>query len=404
MITVVGQGYVGLPISIAAAEAGYTVNGFDIDAEKILNLQQGITESPDINSNRLLELQLLGKIKFSSNILDQSQSSIFIIAVPTPLDMNYKPDLRFLETACTSIAQVVKAGSLIINESTSFIGTLRNFIMPIIKNISNLEDLDFVVAPERIDPGNFDWHLKNTPRVIGGINQKAVEKAKAFYDKICDNVSIVSAPEVAEAAKLFENTFRQVNIALVNEFAEIAAEFGFSSHEAIKAAATKPFGFMPFYPSIGTGGHCIPVDPSYLVHSGDAVGVPTKLIGTANTINRSRPLTTAERIKNFLGGDINDKYLQVAGIAYKPNISDLRESPAVELLDALEKYGARVAWSDPYVKVLNGRKSIPLDPSVDLGLIVTPHSNFDFTIWKQSQTKVLDLSSNPKNFGWPKFF
>jgi len=404
MITVVGQGYVGLPISIAAAEAGYNVKGFDIDAEKILNLQQGITDSPDIDSNRLLELQSLGKLKFSSNIHDQSQNSIFIIAVPTPLDLNYKPDLRFLESACKSIAQVVESGSLIINESTSFIGTLRNFIMPLIKNASNLEDLDFVVAPERIDPGNFNWNLRNTPRMIGGIHQKGVGKAKEFYDKICDNVSIVSTPEVAEAAKLFENTFRQVNIALVNEFAEIAAASGFSSHEAIMAAATKPFGFMPFFPSIGTGGHCIPVDPSYLVYSAGAVGIQTKLIGSANSINRSRPLITVERIKNFLGGEIKDKYIQIAGIAYKPDISDLRESPAVELLDALEKNGARVTWSDPYIKFLNGKKSTPLDPSVDLGLIVTPHSNFDFTIWKRSQTKVLDLSANQKNFGWPKFF
>lgn len=404
MITVLGQGYVGLPISIFAAEAGYIVSGFDIDPEKILKLQNGISSSPEVTSERLLRLQQDGRIKFSSDIREQSDSSIFIIAVPTPLDSNHNPDLTFLESACKLIAQVIKPGSLIINESTSYIGTLRDFIKPMVENISNLDGLDYAVAPERIDPGNLIWNLKNTTRIIGGLNQNSIDRAKTFYESFCDTTVVVSAPEVAEAAKLFENTFRQVNIALANEFSELAFKFGFSAHESIVAASTKPFGFMPFFPSIGTGGHCIPVDPSYLVFSGETMGASTSIIKLANSINRSMPKNTVERIKAFLGGDLLNKQLQVAGITYKPNIADLRESPAISLINMLEKNGAKVKWSDPYVRFFNDQESAPLDPNIDLGLIVTPHSKFDFSVWKNAGTKVLDLSPNANDFGWLKFF
>ena len=402
-ITVVGQGYVGLPISVCAAEAGHTVFGFDIDQDKISKLKLGITDSPEVSTDKLLDLQLRNKISFSSSISDGFGSSIFIIAVPTPLDSQQKPDLSFLTSACELIAQVVGPSSLIINESTSYIGTLRELIKPIIDKISGLIDLNYAVAPERIDPGNKFWNIKNTPRNIAGLTVEATQQSADFYGSFCDSINLVSSPEVAECAKLFENTFRQVNIALVNELSQISSKLSFSTHEAIMAAATKPFGFMPFYPSVGVGGHCIPVDPSYLSYSAEIAGVDAKFVELANKVNSSMPQVIKERVKNYLGGDVSGKKVQIAGISYKPDISDLRESPALELINELETAGAIVSWHDPFVEEYKGKQSIPLSSKIDLGLIVTPHSQIDFTIWRNSNVKVLDLSANSNNYGWPKF-
>lgn len=297
----------------------------------------------------------------------------------------------------------MKSGDLVVNESTSYIGTLRNLIKPVIEELSGLLDLEYAVAPERIDPGNKDWSIKNTPRNIAGITDRATTRAIKFYSSFCDLINAVLKPEVAEAAKLFENTFRHLNIALVNEFSEIANKFDFSANEAIIAAATKPFGFMPFYPSIGVGGHCIPVDPSYLVFSAEQAGVESKLINLANHMNFSRPKMVADKIRIHLGGDLIGKRVQIVGITYKPNISDLRESPALDLITELKSLGAKVLWFDPYVEIYDGDSSQPLDPSIDLGLIIIPHDDVDFSIWKKSNTRVLDLSANSRNFGWPKF-
>jgi len=402
-ITVVGQGYVGLPISVCAAEAGHTVFGFDIDQEKISKLKLGITDSPEVSIDRLLDLQLKNNIKFSSSINDGSGSSIFIIAVPTPLNSKQKPDLSFLTSACELIAQVVGPSSLIINESTSYIGTLRDLIKPIIDKLSGLIDLNYAVAPERIDPGNKVWNIKNTPRNVAGLTTVATQQTADFYTSFCDSVNVVSSPEVAECAKLFENTFRQVNIALVNELSEVANKLNFSTHEAIMAAATKPFGFMPFYPSVGVGGHCIPVDPSYLSYSAEMAGIDAKFIKLANQVNSAMPKILKERIKEFLDGDLRGKKIQIAGISYKPDISDLRESPALDLVKELETSGAIVSWHDPFVEEYDGRMSVLLSNNIDLGLIITPHSQIDFSIWKKANVKVLDLSANSNNYGWPKF-
>jgi UDP-N-acetyl-D-glucosamine dehydrogenase len=402
-VTVVGQGYVGLPIAICAAEAGYIVNGFDIDERKIENLKKGVTDSPEVSSERIIQLQSEGKISFSSNILDHVDSSIFIIAVPTPLDDNHKPELKYLKKACELIAKVVKPNDLIINESTSYIGTLRDLVKPIIQNLSGIEDIDYAAAPERIDPGNETWSVYNTPRVMAGLTNQATRKTIDFYSDFCSVIMSVSKPEVAEAAKLLENSFRQVNIALINEFSEIANQFNFSAHEAVKAAATKPFGFMPFYPSIGVGGHCIPVDPSYLAFSAESVGVEAKFINLANLTNSSMPKIIAERIKILLDGDLSGKKIQIAGIAYKPNVSDIRESPAIDLINELKSLGASVSWHDPFVANYNNEQSSELNVSINLGLIITPHDQIDFSIWKESSVKVLDLSANSKNYGWPKF-
>ena len=402
-ITVVGQGYVGLPISVCAAEAGHTVFGFDIDKEKISKLQLGISNSPEVSTEKILDLQLQNKINFSSSIKDTSGSTIYIIAVPTPLDSEHKPDLNFLTSACELIAQVIGPKSLIINESTSYIGTLRNLIKPIVDKQSGLTDLNYAVAPERIDPGNKFWSVKNTPRNIAGLTTTATQQSADFYRSFCDSVNVVSSPEVAECSKLFENTFRQVNIALVNELSEVANKLNFSTHEAIMAAATKPFGFMPFYPSIGVGGHCIPIDPSYLSYSAEIAGVDAKFIKLANQVNSAMPKIVKERIKEYFDGDLGGKRIQIAGISYKPDISDLRESPALDLINELESAGAIVTWHDPFVKEYKGKQSIPLSSEIDLGLIVTPHSQIDFNLWKKINMKVLDISANSNNYGWPKF-
>jgi UDP-N-acetyl-D-glucosamine dehydrogenase len=402
-VSIVGLGYVGLPIAVHAAEAGYTVGGFDIDSNKISQLESGISDSPEVSPDQILSLKAKGKLFFSSNISDHKDSSIYVIAVPTPLEKNNNPDLSYLRNACKLLAKVVKSGDLVINESTSYIGTLRNLIKPIIEELSGLLDLRYAVAPERIDPGNKDWNIKNTPRNISGLTDQATSDTVTFYSGFCDSINTLSKPEVAEAAKLFENTFRHINIALVNEFSEIASKFDFSANDAIIAAGTKPFGFMPFYPSIGVGGHCIPVDPSYLVFSAEQVGIDSKFVNLANQINFSRPKIVADRIRIQLGGDLVDKRVQIAGITYKSNIADLRESPALELITELKSLGAKVLWFDPYVETYNGERSHPLDPNIDLGIIVIPHNAIDFAIWKKSNTRVIDLSANPRNFGWPKF-
>ena len=402
-VIVIGQGYVGLPLAVNAAKSGYKVHGFDISKEKIEQLKNGHSDSPDIKKSDLLSLQKKGKIEFTSTIPKLNEQSIIVIAVPTPLDANRKPDLSMLIKACELVATVIVDNSLVVNESTSYIGTLRDLIKPKIDKLSSTKNTMYAVAPERIDPGNTKWGMKNTPRVIAGLDDIATQMAVKFYSKFCNKIHIASKPEVAEAAKLFENTYRQVNIALVNELSNIADAIGFSTHETITAASTKPFGFMPFYPSIGVGGHCIPVDPSYLAFSAESVGAEAKFINLANLTNLAMPKIIAERIKIFLDGNLSGKKIQIAGITYKPNISDIRESPALDLIKELKALGASVIWHDPFVTKYNDQQSSELNSEIDLGLIVTPHSQIDFSVWKVSGTKVLDLSASIINSGWPKF-
>ena len=402
-ICIVGQGYVGLPISIQAATAGHKVYGFDIDSAKIEKLKQGLTTSPEVNKEQILQLQKSEKIIFITELVDELSIEVFIIAVPTPLDINREPDLRMLEEACLTIAKFIQSDALIINESTSFIGTLRNFINPLVQNNSSSKNLMYAVAPERIDPGNATWRVDNTPRVISGLSTEAINKAVNLYSTFCSKVHIVDKPEIAEAAKLIENTFRQVNIALVNELSEVAGKFNFSLHDAIRAAATKPFGFMPFYPGIGVGGHCIPVDPAYLSYSARQVGSESKFIELANSINLYMPTKIVSRIESQLGVNLTGLQIQIAGIAYKPGVSDIRESPALELIKVLESKGSKVTYFDPLVSNWGHLSSEPLSSNIDLGVIITPHEQIDFSVWKKAGCKVIDLSLSSKNFGWPKF-
>lgn len=402
-ICVIGQGYVGLPISIHAAQAGFTVYGLDINENKLKQLKEGITTSPEVKKQIILDLQSNKKLSFISKLNRNLNISIFVIAVPSPLNLNREPDLSMLEDACEKIGDVIASDSLVINESTSFIGTLRDFIKPKIDKVSKSTGIKYAVAPERIDPGNLKWNVSNTPRVISGLSDEAISESMEFYKKFCSNIYSVPLPEIAEAAKLIENSFRQVNIALVNQLTNVAHKYGFSINDAINAAATKPFGFMPFYPSIGVGGHCIPVDPSYLIYSAKKVGSDTSLIEQANEINFNMPEFIASRIEEFFGGKLIGKSIQIVGISYKLDIADTREAPALKLIKMLRLRGGIVTWCDPIVNEWWGETSTPLSENIDLGLVVTPHSCIDLSIWKTYGVKVIDLSANSNNYGWPKF-
>jgi UDP-N-acetyl-D-glucosamine dehydrogenase len=316
-VAIIGQGYVGKALGIAAFGAGHDVVGIEID------------------SMRLAELSSSVGYEVSSDYSAVNGASVVVIAVPTPLDEKREPDLSFLKSACESLRGVLDSSVLVVNESTSFPGTLRNVIAPILGD-AHL----YASAPERIDPANEKWGISNTPRLVAGMSDEATAKALEFYRSFCNEVIAVSSPEVAEAAKLFENTFRQVNIALVNEFAQIAQALGISTHDTLAATASKPYGFMPFVPSIGVGGHCIPVDPSYLSFAAEKAGVEASFINLANSVNASMPDYIVGKIGTLLGS-VSGKTVQIAGIAYKADVSDTRESPALALIARLRAMGAQ---------------------------------------------------------------
>jgi UDP-N-acetyl-D-glucosamine dehydrogenase len=403
-IIVIGLGYVGLPLAVTAAKNGYQVTGFDIDVTKVKKLKIGVSEISDIAEYDLLDLQEKGYLKLVNSLPSFTDPSIFVIAVPTPLDSNRDPELSYLKDACVKISEVISDGSLVITESTSYVGTLTEFIKPIIEKFSKAMGLHFAVAPERIDPGNINWNLANTPRVIGGFANCCTELAINFYHTFCKEVIKVSSPEVAETTKLLENTFRQVNIALINEIAYLTKSFNISMHEVVDAAATKPFGFMAFRPGIGVGGHCIPVDPVYLTYSGDKNNVEMELVKLSNLKNQKQIHYVLNSVISEFNGCLIGKKIQIVGIAYKKNISDTRESPALELLNELRKLGALVTWHDPVVQEFKGEKSQNLQLDLDIGLIITPHDAIDFQIWGDNKFKVLDFSPGKQILGLPKFF
>jgi len=390
-ISIIGQGYVGLTIS-AFASKHHEVVGFDNSSENVQRLNKGISHIEGVASEEIRDAISRGHYKATTNPADISDSDIVVIAVPTPLTQDRKPDLGFIESACKTIGSSLSKQALIINESTSFPGTLRDYIKPLVEKYSeNKVDHLYAISPERVDPGRTDWNQKNTPRLFAGLTKEATEKTRQFYSTFCDNLVEVSSPEVAEAAKLFENTFRQVNIALVNEFAEISHALGISVHETLEAANTKPYGFMKFNPSAGVGGHCIPVDPSYLAHVAAKKGVPATFIERANEVNLEMPKYIVERVKSDNQGTLNGKKVQVVGVAYKPNVADVRETPAELVIQALEAEGALVTWHDPVVKNWRGRESSALG-GVDIAIVVTLHSVIDVESIKESAPYVFDTT------------
>ncbi len=375
-VAVIGQGYVGLTISTFAAKY-FKVVGFDSNQMVVDRLNLGYSHIEGISSAFLKKLIESGSFKATTQGRDVEDCEIVVIAVPTPLSKDRKPDLTFIEAACKTIGENVSKRVLVINESTSFPGTLRNIIKPSIEKYSK-EPLDhmYAISPERVDPGRTDFNQKNTPRLFAGLTREASERTRDFYSTFCDKLVEVSSPEVAEAAKLFENTFRQVNIALVNEFAQIAHTLGISVYETLDAANTKPYGFMKFTPSAGVGGHCIPVDPTYLAAVAEEHGAPATFIRRANEVNLEMPKYVVDRVAADHGGNLQGKSVLVIGVSYKPDVADVRETAAELVIKHLRDAGAVVSWHDEVVGEWNGEKSSPLG-GADVALVVTKHSNVD---------------------------
>ena len=379
-VSIIGQGYVGLTIAVGAAGVGHSVVGFDVNAGLVDQLNSGKSHIEGISDSQLAGYISSGLFTGSTDPSVLEGSDVIVIAVPTPLDNDRNPDLSFVHAAADLINQQVKTPALIINESTSYPGTLRTEIAARITAVEHL----FASSPERVDPGNTYWGTKNTPRLIGGLTPAAVAKAKEYYGSFCDSIIEVSSPEVAEAAKIFENTFRQVNIALVNEFAQISDALGISSREVIEAAATKPYGFMPFNPGPGVGGHCIPVDPSYLAHVANEVGVPATFIKRANEVNLAMPAYVVKRVVAGAGGSIAGKSVVVVGVSYKANVADTRETPAAAVIDLLRAEGADVVWHDDLVGSWRGESSATLN-GFDIAVVVTKHDGVNDAAIKASK-------------------
>ena len=371
-IVIVGQGYVGLTISAFAGEF-FEVIGFDNNQRIVDQLNSGISHIEGVESSVLQRWIKAGRYHATTRGSDIEHADLVVVAVPTPLTKDRKPDLTFIDAACKTIGENVKKPVLVINESTSFPGTLRNYIKPAIEKYSTsaIEHL-FAISPERVDPGRGDYNQNNTPRLYAGLTAEASEKTREFYSRFCDQLVEVSSPEVAEAAKLFENTFRQVNIALVNEFAQIAHSLGISVYETLDAANTKPYGFMKFTPSAGVGGHCIPVDPTYLAAVAEENGVPATFIRRANEVNLEMSKYVVDRVEVDNGGSLQGKSVLVVGVAYKPNVADVRETAAELVIEHLRSRGAVVTWHDEVVGSWRGESSVPLT-GADIAVVITKH-------------------------------
>jgi UDP-N-acetyl-D-glucosamine dehydrogenase len=367
-VAIIGQGYVGLTIAVGAAGAGHEVVGFDVNTDLVKALNSGVSHIEGISNSVLKGLLSSNTYTATTDASSVNGCDVVVIAVPTPLTVSREPDLSFVHAAVELIQINVKTPALVINESTSYPGTLRKEIAARINGIQHL----YASSPERVDPGNTQWGTKNTPRLVGGLTPEAVAKAKEFYSSFCDTVIEVSSPEVAEAAKIFENTFRQVNIALVNEFAQIADALGISGREVLDAAATKPYGFMEFNPGPGVGGHCIPVDPTYLAYVANEVGVPATFIKRANEVNLAMPAYVVKRVIAGAGGSVKGKLVVVVGVSYKANVADTRETPAASIIDLLREAGASVIWQDPLVGSWRGENSADLG-ACDVAVVVTKH-------------------------------
>lgn len=379
-VCVVGQGYVGLPLAIAAADAGYVVYGVDNDEEKIELLAMGKSIVEDVSDQVIRHSISLNRYTPTTDYGVIAQSQVVLICVPTPLSEDHEPDLSALISATKSVGINLKAGTLVIIESTIEPGTCRKVLLPILVHESGLDEVDFDLAysPERIDPTNKIWTINSTPKLVAGISERAVDNAGNFYGKFIASIIKCSSLEIAETAKLLENSFRLVNIAFIIEIAIFCRKIGIDVTEVISAASTKPYGFMPFYPSIGIGGHCIPVDPIYLANAAKTVGAPSRFIDLADQINHEAPEYFVNRASEKLGG-LKGKKILIIGVSYKPNLSDTRETPVKLLISGMRQEGAEVHWHDDLVKFWNGEKSVELNNHYDLAVLATPHDYIDLT-------------------------
>jgi len=379
-VGIIGLGYVGLPLAIEVAKKGSSVIGVDIDESKIELLNSGKTTIEDINIGDLKTLIKNGRLVVTSDYSKIGLCDTLLVCVPTPLSSERLPDLGPLLDSIRSIAAYLTPKTLLIIESTVATGTTRNTVLPLLEELVNFPATEIEVAysPERVDPSNKVWSLQNTPKIVSGLTQASKMRAIAFYSNFINEVIECESVEIAETAKLLENSFRFVNISFINEFGIFCNVLGIDINKVVKAAGTKPYGFMEFYPSIGVGGHCIPVDPIYLSTKARQVGSPIRMIELADQVNRDLPSYFVSRAEKKLNG-LEGKKILVVGVSYKPNISDVRETPVFNLIRALRNKGAQVSWHDDLVKKFNGEESTQLSNNFDLAIIATAHDYLDWS-------------------------
>ena len=389
VIGVIGLGYVGLPLAVAFAESGATVIGVDLDARRVAGVAAGQSFIEDVPTSVLGPLVRGGRLGATSDVTALKEADAIVICVPTPLGKSKEPDISFIVSAADAVASIIHTGQLVVLESTTYPGTTQEILLPrfAARGLTVGKDFFLAFSPERIDPGNTRWTLREIPKVVGGVTPACRELVATLYERITPRVVPVSGPETAEMVKLFENTFRSVNIALVNEFAIMCRKLGISVWEVVSAAATKPFGFMPFWPGPGLGGHCLPSDPYYLSWKVRLAGYEPRFITFADEINRHMPAYVVQLVTDALNDRaraVRGARVLVLGVAYKPNVADTRDSPALEIVDTLRAKGAQVAYHDPHVPVIvteGGRlESVPAvrPAEYDLVLVLTAHDGYDW--------------------------
>lgn len=398
-VGIIGLGYVGLPLAVAFAQEGCEVIGVDVDSRKIEAIAAGDSYIEDVPSELLAKLA--DRIHATTRYARLAKANAVLICVPTPLSPNREPDLGPLIEATRALAEVLQADQLVVLESTTYPGTTRERVAPLLEESGLAAGRDFSLAfsPERVDPGRTDYTLRTTPKVIGGLTESCAERAEALYGVVCDTLVRVSSPEAAELAKLLENIFRSVNIALVNELAMLTDRMGIDVWEVVEAAATKPYGFMRFEPGPGMGGHCLPVDPFYLSWRAREFDIATEFIELAGKVNQQMPyhcVAKVQRALNEAGRSVKGSRVTVLGVSYKPGVGDLRESPALKIIGLLRELGADLSYHDAHVPVLAelGLRSGSLEQAVadsDLVLIVTAHPGVDYDLVAKRARLVVDL-------------
>jgi len=416
-IGVIGLGYVGLPLAVEFARQGFDVSGFDVDGSKVSQINAGQSYIPDVPQAELCAVVKAGRLRGTSDMAELAGMDVIDICVPTPLRKTKDPDLSYVVRAVEAVAASLKRGQLIILESTTYPGTTDEVVQPMLESRGLKADADFFLAfsPERVDPGNQTYTTRNIPKIVGGGGPAGTEAAARLYESVVERVIRVSSTRVAEMVKLLENTFRAVNIGLVNELALMCHKMDIDVWEVIDAAKTKPFGFMPFYPGPGLGGHCIPIDPHYLSWKARQNGFECRFIELAGNVNSAMPEHVVERVSEALNTarkSINGSRVHVIGVAYKKDVNDMRESPALDVLELLSKRGAQLSYSDPFVPELrHGGATLH---SVDLGealaakpdcaVICTDHTVFDYDALVGGDTLIVDTRNALKNRQSPRIF
>jgi UDP-N-acetyl-D-glucosamine dehydrogenase len=401
-IGVVGLGYVGLPLAVEFGHAGFEVIGIDVQQSKVDEINRGVSYIQDIPTEQVRELVQAGKLRATTDFSVIKDLDTIDICVPTPLRKTKDPDMSFIDAAAREIAQYFHKGLLVVLESTTYPGTTDEVLLPMFeeKGFKVGEDFFLCFSPERVDPGNARYQTKNIPKVVGGTTPTCTEVGKLFYEQALETVVPVNGTQVAEMVKLLENTFRMINIGLVNEMALMCDRMGINVWEVIDAAATKPFGFMPFYPGPGLGGHCIPIDPYYLSWKSRQSGIEARFIELAGQINGFMPHFAVEKVQNALNDHtkpLKGSHVHIVGAAYKRNIDDVRESPALDIIHLLEKRGAKVTYSDPYVPSIKidgitykAEDLIPAAKVADCCVIITDHADFNYTALVDSAKLIVD--------------